>query len=573
MLPLNHLLSHISHLSFIPAVYSHDILAAACCILGQTAQPMGVANQSCIPPRLLHVPYYVTRLSAILSPVLLFNIYSFGNLKTAAPRTPMIWFTAFLFQMVVRASMYNVLLNASRAYESGDFDKAERIFADSFDSYISTGKFQTEYINFLIKTGKYTKALQMKDRLTEDNKKKLEQVNEYVEILQSRNEKRVEELTTASPNNLEVAIWAAEVYLKRGDMQSHKKWFAKASSLSPQDRRVLWLSGYYGFLTGNYESAIRAYRSVGLKNAADSFEALYKQFKEISGAFSANALSRFEKTRLLYAEVLKRKTKDSQIPSIYDHLELTVLESLIKLGIVHKMPGVLTYARKYVARQKNANSIASHIRAMTVEKLPPSAIANQLEAYKKELTAQLYKDLCDLIDAYKEQEKADLLARQKQQAQQERQRQQQERQRQQQAQQRQAAATPKAGTDFLEYYKALDSTNRTNQADLKKAFKKKQRQAAKLKNPEKRTEGLKKINKAYEILSNEEHKRLYDAGVDPERPQQYGGHGGGAAGFQNINLDDIFGGFFNQGGGQNVFFSSGFGNGGRQQQYYRNYSW
>lgn len=109
-----------------------------------------------------------------------------------------------------------------------------------------------------------------------------------------------------------------------------------------------------------------------------------------------------------------------------------------------------------------------------------------------------------------------------------------------------------------DYYETLGIKRDASKADIKKAF----REAAKKHHPDKGgdAEKFKKINEAYETLSDEGKKSNYDrfgkAGAQGGfgGGQGFGGFGGFQGGAQNVNFDDIndiFGSFFGGGFGGN----------------------
>ena len=102
---------------------------------------------------------------------------------------------------------------------------------------------------------------------------------------------------------------------------------------------------------------------------------------------------------------------------------------------------------------------------------------------------------------------------------------------------------------MADYYEVLGVDRSASDDDIKKAYRKMSRKYhPDLAGPE-FEEQYKEVNNAYEVLSDPEKRRMYDAGVDPNNPNA-GGFGGG---FGMGDMGDIFGQFFGGafgGGGQ-----------------------
>lgn len=102
---------------------------------------------------------------------------------------------------------------------------------------------------------------------------------------------------------------------------------------------------------------------------------------------------------------------------------------------------------------------------------------------------------------------------------------------------------------MADYYEVLGVDRSASDEDIKKAYRKMSRKYhPDLAGPE-FEEQYKEVNNAYEVLSDPEKRRMYDAGVDPNNPNAGGFNGGFGMG----DMGDIFGQFFGGafgGGGQ-----------------------
>ena len=116
-----------------------------------------------------------------------------------------------------------------------------------------------------------------------------------------------------------------------------------------------------------------------------------------------------------------------------------------------------------------------------------------------------------------------------------------------------------------DYYKLLGVKRNASKQEIKRAFKKlslKYHPDKNKDNPKRAKEMFIKIANAYEVLSNDEKRKIYDQyGEEGVKANEQGGHPGGAN-FENMDFQDIFSQFFGGGGGGAKFtFNFGGGNG------------
>ena len=121
-----------------------------------------------------------------------------------------------------------------------------------------------------------------------------------------------------------------------------------------------------------------------------------------------------------------------------------------------------------------------------------------------------------------------------------------------------------------DYYKLLGVKRTATKAEIKKAFKKlslKYHPDKNKDNPKKAKEMFVKIANAYEVLSNDEKRKIYDQyGEEGVKANEQGGGAGAHFNFDNMGFEEIFSKFFGGGGGGAKFeFNMGGGGGNKRQ--------
>lgn len=138
------------------------------------------------------------------------------------------------------------------------------------------------------------------------------------------------------------------------------------------------------------------------------------------------------------------------------------------------------------------------------------------------------------------------------------------------------------GVEFKDYYKLLGVTRSSSQEEIAKAYKKLARKYHPDLNPDDKTaeSKFKEINEAYEVLKDEEKRKLYDQlGPNWQHGQNFQGaqgfgnaqyNFGGAGGFEGAGFSDffetLFGGARGAGGAGGGFGADPFGNYSRRQR-------
>ena len=124
-----------------------------------------------------------------------------------------------------------------------------------------------------------------------------------------------------------------------------------------------------------------------------------------------------------------------------------------------------------------------------------------------------------------------------------------------------------------DYYKILGVKRNASKQEIKRAFKKlslKYHPDKNKDNPKKAKEMFIKIANAYEVLSNDEKRKIYDQyGEEGVKANEQGGGSGAHFNFDNMDFQDIFSQFFGGGGrgsGAKFTFNFGGGPGGRGKQ-------
>ncbi|TXI38377.1 MAG: molecular chaperone DnaJ, partial [Nitrosomonas sp.] len=122
---------------------------------------------------------------------------------------------------------------------------------------------------------------------------------------------------------------------------------------------------------------------------------------------------------------------------------------------------------------------------------------------------------------------------------------------------------------MADYYEVLEISRSASQEEIKKAYRKKALQSHPDRNPDdsEAEKRFKEISEAYEVLSDENKRKVYDRHGKEGLGGFTAGGGGHPGGFSSMEdaLRTFMGAFGGGGGGGDSIFESFFGGGGQQQ--------
>lgn len=436
--------------------------------------------------------------------------------KTREKISPMGRFLVFVSLMAAQTTLFNALNKAQLAYEEGKFEHANTIFQESRDAHFDDEKFQTDYLNFLMRTGKYEDIVAMAGRIKKSNASFVEKARMCLNKLRSMNLKEISGLVGLSPNAFDVVVAAAEYHLENENYGEFKKYITKATQLVPDSVKAKKLQARLYLVTGDYDMGMKLLLESQEYAMAHTFSTLLSKYNEAVEKKGLTPRQHFSEYVALHSLISSKMINDNCKPTIYKQLYKQLLEKLTAVGSNNSIERTSRYAEWLVKMDETPNNAYMYVKTSIVDKKPLHECKNLLNHYRARLSAAMQRTLDALISQREEQIRQQ---QERQRRQEQLKREQQERQ--QQERQRRMNARGKAGDDFLGYYKALGIPASASAQEIKKAHKKKIRLASlKSKDIKKREDDMKLVNKAYRILSNSESKMIYDQGGDPENPHQ-----------------------------------------------------
>lgn len=438
-------------------------------------------------------------------------------------------------------------------YETGDISGAQKIFSENWQKFASVELFQTSYLSFLLKTGQYQKMSELKNIRGEKNTEMQQQARECLRRLQSNDPKQILSLIEISPDSLDVNIAVIKQLIKSGDARKAQQYLVQLEKVYPRSSEALHLRIRVDTALGNIDRAIDALERIDF-NSHTTFKSLYTTIQSILSISDVD----MKLNRLLgmYRELYSVQNSAQDTFGLFSCLYRLVLRKIVEVGCDSLRP-VESFARLLLKLEKSEFSIFYYIKALIIDRKLKTAL-DELAKYDKELGNNAKNGLRQFIQQMQNKIDEEERAREEERRRQ-REWDQRERQRSYERQ-----ATTKAGQDFLGYYKTLGVDKNVTADSLKKVHRKKIREASKkaAKNStnltqEQKDSEVKLINKAFQILSDPEKKKMYDLGVDPEKGPQYGdhqhqgyGYGSGGSFFDEDQINEVFQSFFGSGGGR-----------------------
>lgn len=438
---------------------------------------------------------------------------------------------------------------AAEQLQGGNLSAAESAFTKNFQKFSNNPSFQYEYISFMIRIGQYDKILDLKVE-GETNNKLIEKTKAYKKTIESMNMKEICSLVSISPISLDVNIAMIQSLILDKKLGQADKYLSFALRYYPDSTELFYLKAYMLLAFGKHEEAMVYFQNPEFNKGRKLSDLLIK-YREYSKIKDPNVKMQY--LMHLYKEVLISKMSSSEVINIYEPIYKQVIELIVKNGCENQM-GVASFASILKELEPSDENLLYFIKALIFEnrfeeakrEIDNNKFGEAVRRYLNSFYALKLKEFNKRIQEREEREE----------------RKRRERRRMQEEQQNFGGfETKNAGKDFLNYYKILGVDKTATPEALKKAHRKKVREATKnaAKNKanlpaDKREEELKMVNKAFQILSDPQKKKTYDMGIDPETGPQPSQHGNFhyRGGQENIYFDeetiqDVFKTFF--GGG------------------------
>lgn len=444
---------------------------------------------------------------------------------------------------------FEISKQAMFKYEMGEVSKALKTFSDAYEKYNEVEMFQANYLALLLKTGQYLAILELKNIQDKKNLEIVGLAKKCLKILESGDEDEIAKLIDISPDSLEANEAIINRYLKQGEAIKSNPYLLRLESIYPNNIDVLSLRIKVSISIGNINKAIEVLKKVDTKiyNNATHINSTLESILKISDV--DHKLSRLVN---VYRELYDFSSNSPDKFGIYSYFYKYSLKRLVEIGC-DNFKSVESFAKLLLKIDKDEFSIYYYIKALIVDKKIKQA-NDEIVNYSNELGTSAKNSLQMFIQQVQKR------IQEEEKAKEEERRRREQREKDQRQRMYERSATNKAGQDFLKYYEILGVKKNVSDEELKKSHRKKVREATKkaAKNKkltqEQKDSEVKLLNKAYQILSDPEKRKMYDLGIDPEKGPQQGGYynqgGGHGSYFDEDQINEIFQNFFGGGGGR-----------------------
>ncbi|ORD96451.1 CBPA [Hepatospora eriocheir] len=424
-------------------------------------------------------------------------------------------------------------LNKAREYSKDNkFTEANEYFNKTLQFNNTNKALMYEYYQFLLSYGAYREIIKRHKELNVDSET-VNTIESYYRTVKIGDVTKIAKLIKISPNSKDVVYYSIFDALKKSNRTQTDFLIERYFELSQNENMYHFLKGRVLLVDNRFDEARNEFIKANeyeIANIIKNFLRELNYIDEINDSIKFNYLIR------LYSKAQPLMGRDLMNPNLYQPLVKKVLIKLIEEAIINKIPDCSCYTtRLLVFEPSNIKFIQYHIQILlNTGKI--NEAERYLENFKGRFSNQLVKFLSNLILAKKQSEEED---RKKEE---EKRRQEQERRKQKQKRLINSNKTNKASTDFKGYYKLLGVEPSADLKEIKKAKKVAVRAFQKKKKKSKGTideTEMMNINKAYEILSDENKRQMYDNGIDPEDPIARQQGEGPNFEYQNFDFDDF----------------------------------
>lgn len=440
-------------------------------------------------------------------------------------------------------------------YEMGDILGTKELYSQFWPVFSSYEIFQTSYLSFLLKTGQYRKMIELQNIKGNKNIEMIKKAYECIRILDSKDYNKIAALIEVSSDSLDANIAKISLLIDNKEFHVAQRYLSRAEKLYQGSIDLRGLRIRLDLYLGNIERVMEMLKEVNYRTYS-TFKGLYDILTNITEIHNHNI--QLQTLLSIYKDTCAMKSSSLNYFGVFDYLYKVSVQKIVETGCDHGIP-VTSFANTLLKLEENTNSIFYYIKSLILERKIDQA-EYSIGIYEKKLDSNLKSYLRSFIAQTKRKIEEEIKENQRRMEQEQRRRrmEQEQQERHRREQMYQQSANKNVEPDFLGYYKTLGVNKNVNLTDLKTAHRKKVKAASKKAmknaklNPQQKDEEVKVINKAFQILSDPEKRKMYDMGIDPEKGPQHSfnqrNYYSGGDVIDEDQLNEIFQAFF--GGGQ-----------------------